>query len=128
MMIFFFSVLLVSSLLSLWSSLRERQLRIMGLLTAVLILGGTLFVLGPVLLTNTSGVQTSWWDINRFSALMGLLIAWLYVCAMVVSYHYLAVEEGKQILTLRKMRLYMLSVPRLVLSKLVATFYHNVGT
>jgi len=58
---------------------------------------------------------------------MASLVAWLYACAMLVSYHYLDVEIRKGILTLHQIRHYMLSVPLFVLSMLVAIFANNVG-
>lgn len=120
-------ILLVSSLVCLLPQMTGRSLRIVGLLSslATLVLLG--WYLDPVLIGRQPEWQTSWWEVNRFSALMGLLVTWLYACAMVVSYHYLEVEERKGILTIKHIRLYMLSVPLFVLSMVVAIFANNVG-
>jgi hydrogenase-4 component F len=120
-------ILLVSSLASLLPQMKGRSLRAVGLLTSIVVLFVVSWFVGPVLVGVTPGWHTSWWDVSRYASLMGLLVAWLYACAMTVSYHYIAVEERKGILSLQQMRLYMVSVPLFVLSMLVAIFANNAG-
>lgn len=122
-----FGILLAASLVCLLPRMTERSLRWVGLLVSVITLGSISWFAVPVLFGLAPGWQSSWWEVNRFSSLMGFLVAWLYACAMLVSYHYLDVEIRKGILSLRQIRLYMLSVPLFVLSMLVAIFANNVG-
>ncbi|MEK7620137.1 MAG: proton-conducting transporter membrane subunit [Patescibacteria group bacterium] len=128
-MSFFFliGILLLSSLVCLLPQMTGRSLRLVGLSSSIVTLVALVWYVGPVFVGIIPQWQTSWWEINRFSSLMGLLVTWLYACAMLVSYHYLAVEERKGILTLKHLRLYMLSVPLFVLSMVVAIFANNVG-
>ncbi|MBI4256593.1 hypothetical protein HY626_00885 [Candidatus Uhrbacteria bacterium] len=128
-MTFFLSVgiLLIGSAVCLLPNMHGRMLRAIGLITSIITLVTMTWMLGPVLVGLTEGWQTSWWDVTPFASLVALLVVWLYACAMGVSFHYLAVEERKEILSLRHMRLYMVSVPLFVLSMLVAIFANNVG-
>src|SRR3989339_860880 len=120
-------ILLLSSLVCLLPQMSGRSLRLEGLVASFVAFAGVAWFMSPVLLGLTPDWQTSWWEVTRFSALMGLLVVWLYACAMVVSFHYLAVEERKGIISPRQVRLYMVSVPVFVLSMLVAIFANNVG-
>src|SRR3989339_1287497 len=120
-------ILLLSSLVCLLPQMSGRELRVAGLVASLVTFTGVAWLMSPVLLGLAPDWQTSWWEVTRFSALMGLLVVWLYACAMVVSFHYLAVEERKGIISPRQVRLYMVSVPVFVLSMLVAIFANNVG-
>ncbi|PJE76335.1 hypothetical protein COV05_05065 [Candidatus Uhrbacteria bacterium CG10_big_fil_rev_8_21_14_0_10_48_16] len=122
-----FGILLAASLVCLHPRMNERALRWVGLLVSVITLVSISWFTVPILFGIAPGLQSSWWEVNRFSSLMASLVAWLYACAMLVSYHYLDVEIRKGILTLHQIRLYMLSVPLFVLSMLVAIFANNVG-
>ncbi|TAL51271.1 hypothetical protein EPN81_00365 [Patescibacteria group bacterium] len=122
-----FGILLLSSLICLLPRMDGRARRWVGLITSLATLFSLGWFFGPVLLGIAPGWGTSWWTVSRFSSLMGLLVAWLYACAMVVSYYYLDVETRKGILSIRHVRLYMGSIPIFVLSMLVAIFANNAG-
>lgn len=125
--ILLFGILLLASLVCLLPPMRGHALRMTGVVSSIVTFVVVSWWMGPVLFGIIPAWQTSWWEVTQFSSLVSLLVTWLYVCAMFVSYHYLAVEERKGILSLRQMRLYLLSVPLFVLSMLVAIFANNVG-
>ncbi len=122
-----FGILLLAALVSLLPKMNGRALRWVGLASSFLTLFVILWSVGPVLLGWADPRLTSWWEVSRFASLMGILVAWLYACAMLVSLHYLHVEERKGIVSIRQMRLYMVCVPLFVLSMLAAIFADNVG-
>lgn len=122
-----FGILLIASLVCLLPKMNGLALRTCGLFASLATVFAMAWIVGPVLIGTAQGWQTSSWDVNPFASLIGLLVVWLYTCAMVVSFNYLLVEEKKEILSLRQMRLYMLSVPLFVLAMLVAIFANNVG-
>ena len=122
-----FGMLLFAALVSLLPKMSGRSLRWTGFTSSVLTLCLTLWSVGPVFLGWASPQLTSWWDVSRFASLMGILVAWLYACAMLVRLHYLHVEKRKGIVSLRQMRLYMVCVPLFVLSMLAAIFADNIG-
>src|SRR3990167_11479207 len=98
-----FGMLLIAALVSLLPKMSGRSLRWTGLASSVLTLCLTFWSVGPVFLGWASPQLTSWWDVSRFASLMGILVAWLYACAMLVSLHYLHVEERKGIVSIRQM-------------------------
>lgn len=92
---------------------------LVGILTAVLAL--------PVLVGLTPTINTSLWELDRFGALLLLLVAFVYFTASLVSTRYLSIELREGEIKESDQRLYATCVPLFVLAMMATLLADNIG-
>ncbi len=104
---------------------KEKQIRLSAVFTAVV--GATItFVFSfPVFFSAQLSWSNSWWMLDSFSALMAVLISFVYMAAILVSYRYIEHEFQENIINLDQVKLYFSLISLFAFSMLAAVFANN---
>jgi hydrogenase-4 component F len=103
---------------------KEKTIRLGAVVGAIIGSAAILSFSWPVLLSD-SAWSDSWWLVDPFSALMALLIIFVYVTAILVSYRYIGHEYHEGLVTLSQVKTYFSLIHIFVLSMLVAVLTNN---
>lgn len=104
---------------------KEKEVRIASWLGAAF---GTVAVLAlvlPVLLGQVDSWAGQWLLVDKFSALMAALVAFVYFMATTVSYRYIGQEHEEKIISTNDVRLYFSLLHLFALSMLVTVLSNN---
>ncbi|GEM_PF-461061 len=126
MNLFFLSLPFLVAFLSAVVAKTEKVARRSSLVFSVI--GGlaSIFFAWPYLFNPQSQLLGTWFRMDSFSALMVLLIACIYIFALIVSVRYIGHEYGEKIITFSQYKMYFALFQLFVLCMLVVVLTNNV--
>lgn len=115
------------SIVLLFVSKEVKQVRLIALLMGVINAFVAVLIFANPLFSGELLEIGGWLRIDRFSALIGLLISLLYFFTVIVSHRYIGEEYHEKILTLRQIQMYFVLLPIFAIAMLVVVSADNLG-
>lgn len=105
----------------------EKILRQIALAGAIVSAALAFWMAIPALTAEPQFWFGQWWFLDRFSALFLAIVSFLYVSASIVSYRYIGHEFHDQVISMKQVRLYLVSLPLFILSMMMTLLANNIG-